>query len=130
MSPNITRYALLFLISLKLDLSDNDCGDKGILPFVKALSSSKLRYLYLRGNKLSSKAGQALAEYLAEPGCTLEVLDLSDNDLNKKISKAICAGLKDNKDLKKLMLSGNQVDTYTLESLEECMILLLIIHHV
>lgn len=93
-----------------LNLSGNKLTGAGIAQLTEALSSHpRLELLNLGSNPLGQKGAEALAEYIATPGCTMEELQAHHSGFGDKglaaIAKAV--GGKAHNGLTRINLMGN-----------------------
>nr|XP_049616941.1 NACHT, LRR and PYD domains-containing protein 3 isoform X29 [Syngnathus scovelli] len=131
----------------ELDLSHNDLGDDGLEALAAGLAKPQctLQVLTLESCNLSEKSGEALASVLsssrtlrkldlsdnylgddglealaaglANPQCTLQVLNLMTGDLRKKSCEALASVLSSSRTLRELDLSDNDLGDDGLEAL-------------
>jgi Ran GTPase-activating protein (RanGAP) involved in mRNA processing and transport len=66
-----------------------------------------VRRLHLDGNVVGDAGAAALADFLALPGCLLEALTLSDNQVGRRGVRALATALGVNRSLRLLDLSHN-----------------------
>lgn len=68
-----------------LNLSGNQINDNGIIYMVAALRNNKtLKYLNLSNNLISNKGAHSIANLILNYKSSLEVVDLSSNDIDSK----------------------------------------------
>ena len=66
-----------------LNISDNNLEDSGLTSILKSVSKHKdIKLLDISQNKFGSNASAALAEYIGDRDCKLNVLRLSASEYN------------------------------------------------
>ena len=66
-----------------LNLKDNKLQDSGLSAIIRSISKSKdLKVLDISQNKIDSDAAEALADYVGNPDCLLDVLRMSVSDID------------------------------------------------
>jgi len=112
--PNVTSQGWRTLFSLLQDsnldistlyLDSNRIDNEGMQLLVGILSGMRsLRYLNLRSNLLVTPNGwQSFAQLLQSPNCTLERLELTDNNVNDDTVVSFSNALAHNKILRRLI---------------------------
>ncbi|XP_077127465.1 NACHT, LRR and PYD domains-containing protein 12-like [Ranitomeya variabilis] len=72
-------------------------------------NNRSLRILDLSGNRLSGPHFSDLMEALSSPGCGIEEIRLTNNDLPDTSCIQLASGIRNNRSLKTLLLSGNRL---------------------
>ena len=100
-----------------LSLAYNCVGDSGALLVALGLARAPaghglaplrhVRRLHLDGNVVGDAGAAALADLLSLPGCLLEALTLSDNQVGRRGVRALATALGVNSSLRLLDLSHN-----------------------
>ena len=93
-----------------LYISNNDVGDEGIEALVPALANcNQLNELYISDNpSITTKGWQSLATILEAPNSNLEVLDMSQNNVNDEPVASFASALANNHTLHTLYLDNNR----------------------
>lgn len=106
-----------------LDLECCNLGDKGISILFSTLSSqpSNLQTLYISANGFGWRACTSIGDYLASPKCRLTGLYMANNRLNDDGLDFFCAGLKQNRALKRLNLASCGFSDFGLSSLADAL---------
>eukprot|EP01107_Rhizomastix_libera_P007878 TRINITY_DN2290_c0_g1_i6.p1 TRINITY_DN2290_c0_g1~~TRINITY_DN2290_c0_g1_i6.p1 ORF type:complete len:262 (-),score=78.42 TRINITY_DN2290_c0_g1_i6:44-829(-) len=87
----------------KLNLGNNNFGDKGCVHLVEGLKKNKsLKRLSLGTCKITGEGMETISSFLSQDGTILEELDLSFNRIGDEGFALLVEGLKKNKSLKKL----------------------------
>uniref|UniRef100_A0A7S1Y5N2 Uncharacterized protein n=1 Tax=Grammatophora oceanica TaxID=210454 RepID=A0A7S1Y5N2_9STRA len=70
-----------------LDLTNqNTIGDEGAIAFANALKeNSTLQELFLGGNLITDRGAQAFVDLLVDANCTLQIIDLTDNNVSQDV---------------------------------------------
>jgi NLR family CARD domain-containing protein 3 len=93
-----------------LDLRSNDIGPEGALAISSVLPQARsLKRMCLGMNEIGDGGASALAQWLKDDGCSLEVLDLSENGIEEDGASALATMLLTNKRLRDLNLAFNRV---------------------
>lgn len=103
-----------------LNISENRIGSQGLLSLVEALdqsqnaenrnfSSLSLKKLYLRGNSFNNKDSSTLLGELVSNNKSLKYLDLSHNNLSDHLIKPLSEALKENISIEELILESNNI---------------------
>lgn len=83
-------------------------GDHGGALITNAVRTNKyMRDLSLKGNGFKDQTGQAFGKVFEILSSSLEILDLSENEITDKSAKALKDGLVKNRQLRHLDLTGN-----------------------
>ena len=98
-----------------LRLSESDMGDLSVVHLISGLMHNKtIRVLKLAGLCYTTpKWWQTFSEYLSDPSCTVEVLDLSRNNIGDEGSVALGDAMAINKKLTLKSLNLNQSRSVT-----------------
>lgn len=93
-----------------VDLSECKIGPQGAAAISAALKvNTKLKTLVLARNKLREAGTQALCQGLASASCTITVLDVSGNSINKEGGDALAAIFMQNKSLESISIANNYI---------------------
>lgn len=85
-----------------IDLSSNPLHDEGVVAIAESVSKNhRLRFLLLAEVEMTSVGGIALAKALSEPGCSLDLLFLQDDELGPEGGRAFAAMLTVNSVLRR-----------------------------
>eukprot|EP00033_Pygsuia_biforma_P003357 GCRY01003678.1.p1 GENE.GCRY01003678.1~~GCRY01003678.1.p1 ORF type:complete len:869 (-),score=170.79 GCRY01003678.1:123-2453(-) len=104
----------------RLNLGYVQLTSEGLQSLLMAITLTKtLKVLYLNNCAIASKAILPLNDFLIQPECKLEDLNLANNGFNKATCKELCTCLKNNKSLVSINLSGNHFDVESAEALED-----------
>ena len=96
------KYTAIENLNLKL----NRIKDKGGTRFFQQITSVKsLRKLNFAANAVGKTTAMQLCDYLSDPKCSLEELDLSSNEMDKSAFRYLSTGLTKNTSLKKFECS-------------------------
>ena len=98
---------------IALNVSSNNIGWEHIDGFVKRIVSSNIIKLELGKNKLGNEGAEAICNMLMgdnSNSCSVEILDISSNEITTKGLNSIFYSLTNNQTLKRLDLSVNNFD--------------------
>lgn len=100
------KYTAIEDLNLKL----NRIKDKGGTRFFQTATSVKsLKRLNFAANALGKTTAMQLCDYLSDPKCSLEYLDLSSNLMDKSAFRYLSTGLTKNTSLKKFECSKTKM---------------------
>lgn len=77
-------------------------------------NNHELRVLDLNANEISFKGCEAIAKYLKSDNCKLESLHLANNKISDFGAKAIAQALSQNKTLKHIDITYNNINDFGL----------------
>lgn len=106
-----------------LDLSDNNIGYEGSRYLAQALKVNKiLKNLSLKLNRLDDKAGSKLCLDLMNNSSNLEFISLSSNSLGQVFCESLAEFLQQNKAIRRLDISCNQIEDSHAATLKDSLI--------
>eukprot|EP00026_Physarum_polycephalum_P009418 Phypoly_transcript_09541.p1 GENE.Phypoly_transcript_09541~~Phypoly_transcript_09541.p1 ORF type:complete len:391 (+),score=40.30 Phypoly_transcript_09541:216-1388(+) len=93
-----------------LNLSSNMLGNKYMKTLLEWLQgNAAVKKLYLADNKLNQQTGSELAKVLTAKGLTIQVVDITLNELGARGTKEIIKAIKATQTLNEIHLSGNKI---------------------
>lgn len=106
-----------------LDLSDNNCKQKGGEALVTLLShlSSTLRSLNIGDSSLSSAHTKIILSNLSIGFDKLEELDVSYLEINSSVIDVVVTIIQSKKNFKKLEINGNQLNKESISQIKEAL---------
>jgi Ran GTPase-activating protein (RanGAP) involved in mRNA processing and transport len=91
-----------------LNLCDNNLEDSGLTAIIDSVSKHKdIQILDISQNIMNEQASASLAVFLGDPKCSLQVLRLSDSDIEDSECAQFVDVLMNNRNLKELDMSKN-----------------------
>ena len=107
--PSMSRFE-------ELHLGDNPIGSSGAVEVIKALCGSGVKRLYLYNTEIGEPDCDALCELL-KSCCSLQHLDIYDNNLSSESVASIITGLSHNSSLTTLVISKSHFSMANVDSL-------------
>lgn len=119
----IAKFLLSTQILTTLNLADNQIGYEGSRYLAQALKVNKiLKNLNLKLNRLDDKAGSKLCLDLMNNASNLEFLSLSSNSLGQIFCESLAEFLQQNKAIRRLDISCNQIQDSHAATLKDSLI--------